>query len=183
VYGSAGRVGPAFGVSLPVLDLKPVNAVELAPVVSHERGAQGQRLGGDQHVVAVDRCAGGFKLHAELGVVTIGIGLRRPDGQQGQQLLDALHQCRRALAQGAVTQFGRDDRAGADAVGRLSGEPLRSQALRAPEDVGEGVGVEQIELVAGHGHQKMSSGCGAGSGGAGSASSSGVQPASSAARP
>src|ERR1700694_44191 len=153
--------------SKPILHVQAADTFELVGIVGHDRGAGRIGVGGDQQVVGADWLSGRFQLRADSAVFGIGRNIERQQFDLAEQVFDCLEQPFRAALCACVAQLGRHDDAGADVALAHLGDPLRSSALRVPDQVGNDV---RVQHVAG---QSTFSGAGTGSSISGKSSSSG----------
>jgi hypothetical protein len=107
------------GFTQPIFAGEAVNPRELTFVVRDDGVTDSDGLSGDQKIIAADRLSRLFEAGPERVI-------------------------RRSLLRSPITQFGRDDDAGADLRFSDLADVLRHTALRIADEVGHDVGVEQV---------------------------------------
>jgi len=128
----------------PILPLQPFDASELRLVVGDERQAEGERMGGDQQVIAADRSARPFEPGANFPVHGVGGDFERQDFERAEHRLELTRQPERTFLLSAEAQLRRGDDARADVRFPNAADVLDYRPLRIADKIGDDVRVEKI---------------------------------------
>src|SRR5262249_31647578 len=150
---------------------KPFDPAELRFVVGDDRMAECDCLSGDKQIVAANRSADLFEPGADLAISRVGRCSKGEHVKRAEHRLQLSREPRGSLFCSSVTQFCRDDDAGADLRLTHPADVFGYRTLRVTDEVRNDIGIEQVT------HQS-STGSGGASAIGGNSSSSGARIAS-----